>query len=215
MTDEAAPADTKTYTQADVDALLAKETSGLKTKVEELLGETKAAKAEREKAKAAAEEAARKSGDVQALEDSWRTKLTTRETELTGVLSQREAMIQQLTAGAAAKDIAAELAVAGSASVLEKLIAPRLSAEFRDGEFKITVKDAAGRPSALTVTELKAELAKDPALQPILAGTKGSGGGAAGQGGGATGKTITRAAFDALGHSGRAAFFQSGGTVKD
>jgi hypothetical protein len=215
MADETAPADTKTFTQADVDAMIATATTGLRSKVDELLGETKTAKAEREKAKAAAEEAARKSGDVQAIEASWQGKFTARETELTGALSQREAMIQQLTAGAAAKDIANELAIPGSARLIEAEVLKRLGVEVRDGEVRITVKDQAGKPSALTVAELKAELAKDPALQPILVGTKGSGGGAAGQSGGATGKTITRAAFDALGHAARSAFFSSGGTVKD
>ena len=64
--------------------------TGLKAKVEELLGEKKAAEKARreaeEKARAEAEEAARKSGNVEELEKSWSEKYNRREAELLSLI---------------------------------------------------------------------------------------------------------------------------------
>lgn len=64
--------------------------SGLKAKVDELLGEKKAAEKKAREAEDAArlerEEAARKSGNVEELERSWTEKFTRREAELNGTL---------------------------------------------------------------------------------------------------------------------------------
>lgn len=66
--------------------------SGLKSKVEELLGEKKAAEKARKDAEDQArlerEEAARKSGNVEELEKSWSEKYNRREAELNGMLEQ-------------------------------------------------------------------------------------------------------------------------------
>lgn len=161
----------------------------LKAKNEELLGETKAAKQkarEREEAaQKAAEEAAAKSGDVESLTKSWQEKLTKREAELKAEVEKRDAQLMQLTVGATAQNIAGDLAVPGSAGVLAKLVRERL--KYEDG--KVAVLDAEGKPSALTVDELKKEIAEDPALAPLIAGSRASGGGAAGAKGGGAAKT--------------------------
>jgi len=126
----------KTFTEEQVRELLEKETSGLKAKVEELLGESKAAKAkakkEAEKAAKEAEEKARATGDFDALEASWTEKYTKREQELTSALQEKDSIISRLTAGAAAKDIAAELALKGSERVLETIISPRLGVRIKN-----------------------------------------------------------------------------------
>lgn len=169
--------------------------SGLKSKVEELLSEKKAAEKARREAEEAArterEEAARKSGNVEELERSWSEKYARREAELSGQLEQERGtmsnQIRDLTVGRTATDIATTLAIPGSAKALLPHIERRLSVEQRDGKPTVVVLDASGKLSAATLDELKAEFTNDPAFGPLIAGSKASGGGAggAGKGGGA------------------------------
>ncbi len=169
--------------------------SGLKSKVEELLGEKKAAEKARkdaeEQARLEREEAARKSGNVEELEKSWTEKYNRREAELSGQLestnSALQGQIRDLTVGRTATDIATTLAIPGSAKALLPHIERRLSVEQRDGKPTVVVLDASGKLSASTLDELKAEFTNDPAFGPLIAGSKASGGGAggAGKGGGA------------------------------
>lgn len=179
------------YTQKGDDYVLAVEglpqsedVSGLKAKNDELLAElrankTKAREAE-EAARLAAEEAARKSGDTEALDRSWSEKHSKALSEKDATLTALQAQIHALTVGAAASGIAGELAVQGSSSVLRRLIEPRLSMEMRDGKPTVVVLDNDGRPTALTLDEFKTEVTNDPALAPLVAASKASGGGAAG-----------------------------------
>ncbi|WP_046489993.1 hypothetical protein [Pseudomonas veronii] len=166
--------------------------SGLKAKVDELLGEKKAAEKARkdaeEQARLEREEAARKSGNVEELEKSWSEKYNRREAELNGMLEQERGtlstQIRDLTVGRTATDIASALAVPGSAKALLPHIERRLSVEQRDGKPVVVVLDQQGKLSAATLDELKAEFANDTAFAPLIAGSKASGGGAAGAGGG-------------------------------
>jgi hypothetical protein len=169
--------------------------SGLKSKVQELLDEKKAADKARkdaeEQARLDREEAARKSGNVEELEKSWSEKYNRREAELSGQLestnSALQGQIRDLTVGRTATDIATTLAIPGSAKALLPHIERRLSVEQRDGKPTVVVLDASGKLSAATLDELKAEFTNDPAFGPLIAGSKASGGGAggAGKGGGA------------------------------
>ncbi|WP_031320086.1 hypothetical protein [Pseudomonas piscis] len=166
--------------------------SGLKAKVDELLGEKKAAEKARkdaeEQARLEREEAARKSGNVEELEKSWSEKYNRREAELNGMLEQERgtlgAQIRDLTVGRTATDIASALAIPGSAKALLPHIERRLSVEQRDGKPVVVVLDQQGKLSAATLDELKAEFANDTAFAPLIAGSKASGGGAGGAGGG-------------------------------
>lgn len=166
--------------------------SGLKAKVDELLGEKKAAEKARkdaeEQARLEREEAARRSGNVEELEKSWSEKYNRREAELNGMLEQERGtlstQIRDLTVGRTATDIASALAIPGSAKALLPHIERRLSVEQRDGKPVVVVLDQQGKLSAATLDELKAEFANDTAFAPLIAGSKASGGGAAGAGGG-------------------------------
>lgn len=166
--------------------------TGLKAKVDELLGEKKAAEKARkdaeEQARLEREEAARKSGNVEELEKSWSEKFNRREAELNGMLEQERGtlstQIRELTVGRTATDIASALAIPGSAKALLPHIERRLSVEQRDGKPVVVVLDQLGKLSAATLDELKAEFANDTAFAPLIAGSKASGGGAAGAGGG-------------------------------
>ena len=162
--------------------------SGLKSKVEELLAESKKAKEDKrlaeEAARKAAEEAARQSGDVGALEKSWQDKLAAREAELSQSIGQRDAQLQTLLVDNVAQALASELAVSGSASLLLPHIARRLKVDIVDGVPITRVLDASGKPSAATVDELKKEFIDNKAFAPVIVGSRASGGGAAGAGGG-------------------------------
>lgn len=166
--------------------------TGLKAKVDELLGEKKLAEKKAREAEELArterEEAARKSGNVEELERSWSEKYTRREAELNGMLEQERGtlstQIRDLTVGRTATDIASALAIPGSAKALLPHIERRLSVEQRDGKPVVVVLDQQGKLSAATLDELKAEFANDTAFAPLIAGSKASGGGAAGAGGG-------------------------------
>lgn len=179
----------KSFTEDEVNALIEKATSGLKSKVDELLGEKKSAaqKARDAEAEAArvAEEAAKKAGDVKALEESWQAKLTKADETSSATIAGLQKTVEALTVGREAATLASELAVQGSASVLERIVRDRLTVEMTDEGPKTRVLDATGKPSAATIADLKAELAADPALAPIIAASKASGGGAAGANGGA------------------------------
>ena len=169
--------------------------SGLKSKVQELLDEKKAEaekrKAAEDQARLDREEALRKSGNVEELEKSWSEKYARREAELSGQLESTNATLQgqirDLTVGRTATEIATTLAIPGSSKALLPHIERRLSVEQRDGKPTVVVLDAAGKLSAATLDELKAEFTNDPAFGPLIAGSKASGGGAggAGKGGGA------------------------------
>ena len=166
--------------------------TGLKAKVDELLGEKKLAEKKardaEELARTEREEAARKSGNVEELERSWSEKYNRREAELNGTLEQERgtlsAQIRDLTVGRTATDIASALAIPGSAKALLPHIERRLSVEQRDGKPVVVVLDQQGKLSAATLDELKAEFANDTAFAPLIAGSKASGGGAGGAGGG-------------------------------
>jgi len=189
---------------------------GLKAKLTEVLAEKKAAsekaKEAQDKAVKAAEEAARKSGDVAALEKSWKEREDARLAEI----SERDQLINKMTVGAAVADISAQLAVKGSESAFAKIIRDRLGVEMRDGSATIRVMDANGSPSAMTIDDLKKELSADAALKPLLAGSLGSGGGAAGSDGGAGQKnTITREQWDKMPLGARSEFASKNGQVTD
>lgn len=169
--------------------------SGLKNQMATLLSEAKEAKRLKKEAEDAAqlerEESARKSGNVEELEKSWKEKYDRLQAELTGQLdSERSTLsnqVRELTVGRTATDIANEIAIPGSAKALHMHIERRLSVEQRDGKPTVVVLDASGKLSAATLDELKAEFTNDPAFGPLIAGSKASGGGAggAGKGGGA------------------------------
>lgn len=171
--------------KAEFDKVLAKN--------QELLDETKAAKAAKREAEEAAQreadEKAAKNGDVEALKTSWEQKHAKTVADNQSVIDNLKSQVHGLTVGATAAQLAGELAIEGSSDLLRKLLLPRLSVDERDGQPVVQVLDPNGKPSALTIDELKNELRNDRAYAPLIAGSKATGGGAAGgQGGGAAKK---------------------------
>ena len=218
MSEEAATtqeAETTATTTPAIDpaqfAAMQESISKLEAKNRELLDEKKAAKAA---AEAAALDAAKKGGDVEALEKSWSEKLATREQELTGELSQYQSMVQSMTAGAEAMRLASELAMPGHADVLLPHIQHRLVTEIKDGKPAVRVLDKDGKPSAMTVADLRKEIEGNKAFAPLLVGSMASGGGSI-NGGSATAKTLSRSQFDALSHGEKSKFGKEGGKIVD
>lgn len=162
----------------DVDDLLSRVDS-MDSKIQELLGEKKSEKRKREEAEEEARVAkAKKDGDIEALEASWQEKmdkaLEAKDTQIAGLQSG----IVGLTTGATAEAMAAELALPGSSSVLKPHITARLKTEFGDdGTTRTVVLDKEGKPSAMTIDELKAEISSMQEFGPILVGSKASGAG--------------------------------------
>jgi hypothetical protein len=156
----------------------------LSAKNQELLGEKKTASANAtaaEEAKAKAiEEAARKSGDVAALDKSWQEKYDALTQQTSATIKERDSQIGGLTSGAQSLQVAAELAVEGSSEVLNTLIKSRFKTEYTEGKPVTVILDKNGERSAMTVAELKNELANDTALAPLISGSKASGSGGAG-----------------------------------
>jgi len=195
--------------------------SGLKNKVDELLREKKAASQKAreaaEEAEAARLEAAKKGNDTEALDKSWQEKFNAREIELKKELEELSGTLVKLTSGQTATKIAAEIAVQGSADVLLPHLERRLRTEFRDGSPVTVVLDKDGKPSAMSVDELKAEFQNSAAFAPLIVGTKANGAGRTGgnESSGAGVNEVSRSEFDRMNQAQRANFAKNGGKLKD
>jgi pyruvate/2-oxoglutarate dehydrogenase complex dihydrolipoamide acyltransferase (E2) component len=171
-------AEGKTFTQADVDALLA----GLKAKNAELLGETKAERAKREALEATQAEAEaerqKKAGEYQALYDGEAAKR--KETEQ--ALSELRGTIAKNAVESAANGVASELTRDTKRAAL---IAKEVAAFAKHGENGITYEIA-----GVTVDRAKV-IETITADYPFLVDGNGStGGGANGGSGGAATKKL-------------------------
>ena len=183
----------------DVDALKA-ELEALRGHHEKLLGETKAAKAkakeEAEAARVAAEEAARKSGDVSALDKSWQEKYAKAEAEYGAKLTAAQQQLQTVLVDNVAQKAAMDIAVdAECAELLADKLRGSLGLAEVDGKMQTVVFDADGKRSAITVDELKKQLiAKYPRL--VKGNPAGGAGGMSQPAGGAGGSTNSGSMVD-------------------
>ena len=166
-------------------------------------------------AKDAAEEVARKNGDVAALEKSWQEKLNSEVAAREARLAEYQGTINNMTVGTTARSMAAELALQGSAEVLLPHIERRLKVEIVDGATSIRVLDATGKPSAMSVDELKAEILANKAFAPLLVGSKASGSGDVGKKANIGAKSVSRGAFDSMNPAEKMAHIKGGGVIAD
>ena len=164
-------------------AALQKELETIRAHHEKLLGETKAAKAKQreadEAARIAAEEAARKSGDTAALDKSWQEKHAKAESEWKTQNERLNRELQGILVDSVAQKAALEIAIdAECGELLADKIKGFLSIAERDGKMQTVVVDADGKPSALTVDELKKTLAEK--YPRLVKGSPAGGAGGAG-----------------------------------
>lgn len=121
--------------------------------------------------------------DVERLETSYKEKLKARETELKTQIDAAQGQLRNILIDNVATGLAAE--VSNSPTLLVPIIQKRLKIEKTDaGEFVTRVLDKEGKPSAMTVKELREEIVLNPDYKAIITGSKASGGGAHGGGGG-------------------------------
>jgi len=178
-------------------------------------------KAADDKARKAAEDAAAKAGDVETIRKSGEERVAKAnadwQAKYDADVGSLNSDVKRLLIDNVATTMASQIALEGSAPVLIPHIASRLDVEVRDGQRVTVVKGPDGKPSALTLDDLRKEIVGNKAFAPLLVASKGSGGGAGGsKGGGAAGaKQLTRQAFDALDPAGKQTHIRGGGTVID
>ena len=165
---------------------------GLKASRDALLAEKKeqqrlAQEAEAEKLRIereALEEAARQKGDWQALEDSYKAKLAEKENEFSSQAETLRKQVYKLTVGDQALKLASEISKSHAIGIMTPFIEQRLTL---DENNNVRVLDLQGKPSAMTIDDLKQEFKANAMFQDIVVANNSSGGGATGggQGGGA------------------------------
>lgn len=138
--------------------------------------------AEAEKERKAAEDKAKADGDIAALEKSWKEKAERdAAAERERVKAAEQALRVVIVDNAATK-------MAGEISTVPELIVDRIKArmsvEVADGIPLLRILSADGKPSALSVDDLKKEFLDNPALKPIIKGSNAGGGGSGGGGNG-------------------------------
>lgn len=119
---------------------------------------------------------ARKRGDIEALEKSWKEKYDKDTGELKAKLDTKDGFIKTSLVDNVAHQIASEIST--SPALILPHIKARLTADF-DGDTPATkVLGADGKPSALSVDELKKEFVDNKDFASIIRASKASGGGA-------------------------------------
>lgn len=185
--------------------------SGLKRKLDELLGEKKAAQRKAveaaELAKTEQEERLKKANDYEQLYASSEAE---REKAAQELASLKSAIEQQNVAGKAT-EVATQLTTdTARAKLLAEQIKARLS--LVDGELRVL--DSTGNLTVSTIEELTTSI---KAEYPFLVdGSQAAGGGAIGNSGGAgDSKTVSRTDFDGMTDLKRMSFIKSGGKIID
>jgi hypothetical protein len=137
----------------------------------------KAQKEAEDKLAATADVDARKRGDVETLEKSWREKNEKQKAEYEAKLAQKDGFIKTTLVDSVAAQLAADLC-GDKASIILPHIKARLTADL-DGDAPSTkILDGDGKLSALTVADLKKEFVDNTAFSAIIVGSKASGSGA-------------------------------------
>jgi hypothetical protein len=202
------PDEPKTFTQEEVDALIAERNTGLEANRNEALGELKKLKAQLKQydgvdpdkykeLATAAEEAERKRAEIAG---DWKSREAQLVEKFGKEIEGREARIKGLTGALesylidaeASKEIAS---LKGSVKGLLPHIKPHIRVVEQDGKFVSQVVDANGNPrigdakgNAMSISQLVEEMRSDNELARLFEGSGSSGGGAsksAGSAGGA------------------------------
>lgn len=196
------------FTAEEMQAQIDEQVTGLKSKVDELLGETKAEREKRKELEKAQSEAEKKSAEEKGEFKKLYETETKAKSELQKKLDDFQQKIADRDQTAAAMQVAGQLTKDSKRAEVLTDYAKR----FTRYEGDQVVYEIGGVPvDAAKVTEhLKAEY-------PFLVdGSQANGGGAAGSGSGASGsKQINRSTFDGMSQAERATFAKEGGKVVD
>lgn len=158
------------------------ETSGLKTKVDELLGEKRAAKSKADEAQALADQEAldkaKANKDIETLTASYEAKLKERDDQIGGMLAENLSK----TKSQIASDFLAQYGTGSQLALdaMKREYEQRI--DIRDG--KTVVLDAGGNLTALSIEDLNKEFVANSRYSDNIKGTQATGGGANGNKGG-------------------------------
>lgn len=142
-----------------------------------LSAERQAAEEAKRKAREAADELARAKGDIPALEESWRSKVTEARKEGSKKIETLSKALEKATVEHAARELATKLSTSAP-NLLLPHIRPRLVMEIGADDTPIVrVLDAAGKPSASSLTDLENEFKNNKDFSTVITGSRGSGGG--------------------------------------
>jgi len=204
--------------QSDLTASI-EASKGLQGEIDKLAENNKALLGEKAAAKKLAlesqEEAAKKSGDVEALEKSWQDKLTAETSSRDEQLTSYQKTISDMTAGSTARKMAAELALPGSADVLLPHIKGRLNVDMSGDSPLVRVLDVDGKPSAMSIDDLRKEIEANKAFAPLLLGSMASGPGDVGKKGNPASKSMSRDNYNAIDPMAQSKFISEGGRLTD
>lgn len=134
----------------------------------EALSKYEALKAEYEEFKASSSAT---NSDLKTLQKSWDEKLAKKDSEIAGYKNTYANMVIENTASQLASEI----------STAPKLLMPHIKSRFNvdfdeSGSPVTTILDASGKPSALTLDELKTEIVANKDFSAIIVSNKSSGG---------------------------------------
>jgi hypothetical protein len=196
--------------QAELDARINEQTSGLKAKNDELLAEKKRVQQEREEAKQQAaleaEKNARNENDYKQLFESQKEESNS----LRAKIEEMNSNIVKQKINSEAFKVASSLTKdAKKAQLLQEKISQRLT--LVDDELRVT--DASGQLTVSNLGELAEAVKSEYSF--LVDGSQANGGGAARAQGGASARQteISRSEFEALSHAQRKQFFSEGGKL--
>lgn len=165
----------KSFSEEEVKAMLEKETAGLKSKVDELLGEKKSVSQKAREIEERAEQdrlkRAKEAEDYKSLFESSESKRS----EIEQRYQELNSSIRNEKRSSEAFKIANELATGANAELLSEFISRRLDVG-EDGQLVVT--DANGNPTVSTLADLKKEFVSSGKYDALLNGTGATGGGA-------------------------------------
>lgn len=119
---------------------------------------------------------ARKKGDIETLEKSWRKKAEESEAGYKGRIDKLTSYTVSQMIDGASKQIADKISTVPA--LMSRAIRDRLSVDFDGDTPTLRVLDASGKPSAMTLDELSTEFVANREFSSIIMGPRSSGGGA-------------------------------------
>lgn len=204
------------FTQADLDAAIAKSEEGLKAKVSEALDEVKMLKG---KLRAASEITPDEMAKVEAERDKAQADLAEAQKQLKTITTERDKAVKALeTEQGAARSYALEAEIASAIAAgnvvpalvpaFKAMVSQSAKADLVDGKYNVTIGDKAAKDYITAF--LDSDEGKAFKAAPIN-----SGGGAPGGKGAAGGKAVTTEQFNSMSPKERSAFFSDGGAIQD
>lgn len=117
----------------------------------------------------------KKAGDIEALENSWKTKFNTRETELTTEIGRLKNIVSSSLKDSALTSLAAKLVKPESHRLFKRSIEDRFNVEIEGEKSTLRILDIHGKPSALTLEDLEKEILANKEYSPIIIASRASG----------------------------------------